>query len=98
NIIVGCTGETEEEFLETYKVVQGIGYAELHVFPYSQRTGTPAARMDKQISKEVKEARVNKMIELSNAQALDYAKKHENQVIEVIPEERSEERRVGKEC
>ncbi|HLR43251.1 MAG TPA: tRNA (N(6)-L-threonylcarbamoyladenosine(37)-C(2))-methylthiotransferase MtaB [Pseudogracilibacillus sp.] len=92
DIIVGFPGETEEEFLETYKFVQDIGYAELHVFPYSQRTGTPAARMDKQISKEVKEARVNKMIELSNAQALDYAKKHENQVIEVIPEEKSSEK------
>src|SRR5699024_2258942 len=92
DIIVGFPGETEDEFLETYKFVQDIGYAELHVFPYSQRTGTPAARMDKQISKEVKEARVNKMIELSNTQALDYAKKHENQVIEVIPEEKSSEK------
>lgn len=92
DIIVGFPGETEAEFLETYKFVQDIGYAELHVFPYSQRTGTPAARMENQIPKEVKEARVNKMIELSNAQAFDYAKQHENMVIEVIPEEKSVEK------
>src|SRR5699024_3544616 len=73
DIIVGFPGETEEEFQETYDFVKNIGYAELHVFPFSRRTGTPAARMDGQIDKEEKEARVEQMIELSNDLAQTYA-------------------------
>src|SRR5699024_11477250 len=38
DIIVGFPGETEEEFKETYDFVKKIGYAELHVFPFSRRT------------------------------------------------------------
>lgn len=90
DIIVGFPGETEEEFMETYNFVKKIGYAELHVFPYSQRTGTPAARMDNQVPKEVKEERVERMIELSNKLAQEYAHKYEGDVLEVIPEEISE--------
>src|SRR5699024_11285389 len=45
DVIVGFPGETEEEFLETYHFIREVGYSELHVFPFSRRTGTPAARM-----------------------------------------------------
>src|SRR5690625_3413044 len=90
DIIVGFPGETEEEFMETYRFVEKIGYAELHVFPYSRRTGTPAARMDNQVDPEVKERRVQQMISLSDRLAKDYAKQFENTVLEVIPEEVSE--------
>src|SRR5699024_11899310 len=45
DIIVGFPGETEEEFEETAAFIRKIGYAELHVFPFSRRTGTPAAQM-----------------------------------------------------
>src|SRR5690625_3104616 len=58
DIIVGFPGETEEEYMETYDFVRKIGYAELHVFPYSRRTGTPAARMENQVPNEIKDARV----------------------------------------
>ncbi|MEJ8776565.1 tRNA (N(6)-L-threonylcarbamoyladenosine(37)-C(2))-methylthiotransferase MtaB [Pseudogracilibacillus sp. ICA-222130] len=92
DIIVGFPGETEDEFLETYKFIQDIGYAELHVFPYSRRTGTPAARMDDQVPNEVKDARVERMIALSNELATIYANKHLDQVVEVIPEEKSSEK------
>ncbi|MEI3606856.1 tRNA (N(6)-L-threonylcarbamoyladenosine(37)-C(2))-methylthiotransferase MtaB [Pseudogracilibacillus sp. SE30717A] len=89
DIIVGFPGETEDEFLETYEFIRKIGYAELHVFPYSRRTGTPAARMDDQVPNEIKEARVQKMIALSNELAAEYAKPYEDTVLEVIPEEKS---------
>lgn len=89
DIIVGFPGETEEEFMETYQFIQDIGYAELHVFPFSRRTGTPAARMDNQIPDELKEQRVTKLIELSNQLAKEYASQYENDVLEVIPEEKS---------
>lgn len=86
DIIVGFPGETEEEFLETYEFVKRIGYAELHVFPYSRRTGTPAARMEDQVVDDVKDRRVNEMIELSAELAKQYAKQFEDEVLEVIPE------------
>src|SRR5690625_2953850 len=75
--------------METYRFVQEIGYSELHVFPFSRRTGTPAARMENQVPKEVKEIRVQKMISLSNHLAEEYASQYENAVLEVIPEEKS---------
>ncbi|GGE47232.1 threonylcarbamoyladenosine tRNA methylthiotransferase MtaB [Pullulanibacillus camelliae] len=87
DVIVGFPGETEEEFQETYDFIRELKFAELHVFPYSQRTGTPAARMDHQISDEVKHERVRKLISLSNQLAKEYASKYENEVLEVIPEE-----------
>lgn len=88
DVIVGFPGETEKEFMETYEFVKKIGYSELHVFPYSRRTGTPAARMDDQIDKAVKEERVHRLIELSNELAKQYASHYENEVLEVIPEEK----------
>ncbi|TMN21004.1 tRNA (N(6)-L-threonylcarbamoyladenosine(37)-C(2))-methylthiotransferase MtaB [Lentibacillus cibarius] len=87
DVIVGFPGETEEEFMETYQFVQEVGYSELHVFPFSRRTGTPAAHMKNQVDDDVKNERVNQMIELSNQLAKDYASGYEDEVLEVIPEE-----------
>ncbi|MGX4669635.1 tRNA (N(6)-L-threonylcarbamoyladenosine(37)-C(2))-methylthiotransferase MtaB [Cerasibacillus sp. JNUCC 74] len=89
DVIVGFPGETDEEFQETYDFIKEIGFSELHVFPYSRRTGTPAARMDGQVDDEVKNNRVHKLIELSNQLAKEYAANYENEVLEVIPEEHS---------
>src|SRR5690625_309285 len=91
DVIVGFPGETEEEFMDTYRFIEKIEYAELHVFPYSRRTGTPAAQMDHQVEPDVKEHRVQQMIDLSNRLAKDYAKQFENDVLDVIPEEVSED-------
>src|SRR5699024_1079336 len=91
DIIVGFPGETEEEFKETYDFVKKIGYAELHVFPFSRRTGTPAARMENQVPNYVKDARVKVMVALSNELAATYAKEYEGAVMEVIPEETGKE-------
>ncbi|HLR66498.1 tRNA (N(6)-L-threonylcarbamoyladenosine(37)-C(2))-methylthiotransferase MtaB [Virgibacillus alimentarius] len=88
DVIVGFPGETDEEFKETYDFVKEIGYSELHVFPFSRRTGTPAARMKDQVEDELKNDRVHQMIELSNQLAKEYASKYQDEVLEVIPEER----------
>ncbi|WP_239739251.1 tRNA (N(6)-L-threonylcarbamoyladenosine(37)-C(2))-methylthiotransferase MtaB [Mammaliicoccus sp. P-M59] len=88
DVIVGFPGETEEEFQETYDFIVKHQFSELHVFPYSMRTGTPAARMKDQIDEEVKNERVHRLIELSNQLAKDYASKFDQTVLEVIPEEK----------
>ncbi len=88
DVIVGFPAETEEEFQETYDFIVKHQFSELHVFPYSMRTGTPAARMTDQIDEEVKNERVHRLIELSNQLAKDYASKFDQTVLEVIPEEK----------
>lgn len=91
DVIVGFPGETEEEFMETYHFVKEHGFSELHVFPYSKRTGTPAARMENQVDEEVKNERVHRLIALSDQLAKEYASQYEGEVLEVIPEERFKE-------
>jgi threonylcarbamoyladenosine tRNA methylthiotransferase MtaB len=86
DVIVGFPGETEEQFMNTYRFVEETGFAELHVFPYSKRTGTPAARYDNQVAEDVKNDRVRRLIELSNHLAKSYASDFVGQVLEVIPE------------
>ncbi|MGM9987904.1 MAG: tRNA (N(6)-L-threonylcarbamoyladenosine(37)-C(2))-methylthiotransferase MtaB [Bacillaceae bacterium] len=87
DVIVGFPGETEEEFMETYNFIKDHGFSELHVFPYSKRTGTPAARMDDQVDEEVKNERVHRLIALSDQLAKEYASRFDQDVLEVIPEE-----------
>jgi threonylcarbamoyladenosine tRNA methylthiotransferase MtaB len=87
DVIVGFPGETEEEFMETYNFVKEHRFSELHVFPYSKRTGTPAARMENQVDEDVKNERVHRLITLSDQLAKEYASQFENEVLEVIPEE-----------
>lgn len=91
DIIVGFPGETEEEFMETYNFVEEHEFAELHVFPYSKRTGTPAARMKDQVDENVKNERVRRLITLSDQLAKQYASRFEGETLEVIPEERFKE-------
>ncbi|WP_338451568.1 tRNA (N(6)-L-threonylcarbamoyladenosine(37)-C(2))-methylthiotransferase MtaB [Niallia oryzisoli] len=91
DVIVGFPGETEEEFMETYNFIKEHQFSELHVFPYSKRTGTPAARMEDQVDEEVKNERVHRLIALSDQLAKEYASKFEGQVLEVIPEEEFKE-------
>ena len=58
DIIVGFPGETQEEFEETLAFVKDIRFTDIHIFPYSPRTGTPAATMENQVSPQVKDERV----------------------------------------
>ena len=88
DVIVGFPGETEEEFMDTYNFIRDHRFSELHVFPYSKRTGTPAARMEDQVDEEVKNERVHRLIELNDQLAKQYASTFENEVLEVIPEEK----------
>ncbi|WP_026829016.1 tRNA (N(6)-L-threonylcarbamoyladenosine(37)-C(2))-methylthiotransferase MtaB [Exiguobacterium artemiae] len=91
DVIVGFPGETEEEFMETFNFINDHKFSELHVFPYSKRTGTPAAMMDEQVDEHVKEQRVARLIALSDQLAKEYASKYEDELLEIIPEEFSEE-------
>jgi len=86
DVIVGFPGETEEQFMNGYHFIKQIDFAELHVFPYSMRTGTPAARMPDQVPEEVKKERVAKLIQLNQELSQSYAERFVGEVLEVIPE------------
>lgn len=86
DIIVGFPGETEEQFQRGYEFIERMAFSELHVFPYSKRTGTPAARMDDQVDEEIKHQRVHALIDLSEKQQLEYAKTNVGKIVGVIPE------------
>ena len=60
DLIVGFPGETEEEFQATLAFVEQCAFSAMHIFPYSRRTGTPAAKMPDQIPNAVKEERAHR--------------------------------------
>ena len=57
DLIVGFPGESEEEFTATLEFVEKCAFSSMHIFPYSRRTGTPAAKMADQVPNAVKEDR-----------------------------------------
>ena len=65
DIIVGFPHETEEDFMETYNLVNEVKYGGVYGFMYSPRTGTIAEKMDEQVPQEVKNERVNRLLGLS---------------------------------
>ena len=91
DIIVGFPGETEEEFNKTYEFLKKIKFYKMHVFKYSPRKGTVAAKMPNQIDGNKKEERSNKLIELSNKNEVDYQKQYIGKEVEVLFEEKEEE-------
>ena len=60
DLIVGFPGETEEEFRATLALVEQCAFSAMHIFPYSRRTGTPAAKLPDQIPNAVKEDRAHR--------------------------------------
>lgn len=66
DIMVGFPGETEDDFNDSLNFTKEIGFARIHVFPYSRRKGTKAYDMDNQVAKSVKESRSKKMISIGN--------------------------------
>lgn len=66
DIMVGFHEEDENDFLESVKFVEEIGFEKVHVFPYSQREGTVASRRGDNVSKEEKEKRAHQMIKATD--------------------------------
>lgn len=66
DIIVGFPGESDDEFQTTYNFVKEMAFSQIHVFKYSPRKGTPAAKFEDQVKGDVKSSRSEKMIKLGN--------------------------------
>jgi len=89
DIIVGFPGETEAEFATTMNFVQSIGFARIHVFKYSPRPGTPAAKMPDQVSPQVKEDRCRAMHILAQRAQSAFTKRFFGRTFPVLWETRS---------
>lgn len=75
--MVGLPGETEELFMETYRFIESIHPAFIHIFPYSRRPGTRAAAMEGQVSEKIKEERVHRLEELNEKLHAEFIKANE---------------------
>lgn len=95
DVIVGFPGETDEEFEMTYHWIQEMHFNQLHVFPYSRRQGTPAAKMKDQINGQVKHERVKRLMNLSTQLQSEFAAEQIGKVLEVLIEERHGDYMIG---
>lgn len=86
DVIVGFPEETNEDFEETLSFVKELDLAGGHVFPYSIRKGTPAAKMKGQLTKEEKHTRVKQLIKVFDNLQENYYKKYMKETVVVIPE------------
>ena len=72
DMIVAFPGETEEEFAQSLEFIQICGFADMHIFPYSRRPGTPADKMPGQLNNAVKESRSKAAIAVAEQMKKDY--------------------------
>lgn len=95
DIIVGFPGETEEDFAQSCEFVKKVGFAKVHVFPFSPRPNTPAADMKNKVQDKIKTARVKKLIALSKKVGAEFAKKFENKTGLVLFENKKNDYWLG---
>ncbi len=88
DIIAGFPGETEGEFSETMRFVEGIHFSRTHIFKYSVRRGTAAAKMAGQVPEKVKRSRSALLIELDKKARVVYAESFLGKQVSVLFEER----------
>jgi threonylcarbamoyladenosine tRNA methylthiotransferase MtaB len=84
DLIVGFPGESGDDFVSSLDYVAEIGFSRLHVFTYSQRPGTAAAKMDGQLPNHIRKQRAREMIELGKELSLAFHRQFEGQSAEVL--------------
>ena len=84
---MGFPGETEALFEETLETLRELRFSGIHVFPYSPRTGTPAASYPDQVSPAVKKERVHRVEELETEIATEYRRTFLGKNVRVLAEE-----------
>ena len=95
DMIVAFPGETEEEFAESLAFIRKCAFANMHIFPYSRRPGTPADKMPGQHNNATKEARSRAAIALAEEMSRAYREGFVGRTLEVLFEEREGEFYTG---
>ena len=93
DVIVGFPNETEEEFNKTYEFIKAVNFSQLHIFPYSQRQGTAASKLYKDLPHYIKQERFNRLNELNNLLKKQFIEENKN--VEVLVEEKIGDYYVG---
>jgi threonylcarbamoyladenosine tRNA methylthiotransferase MtaB len=93
DILVGFPGESDDAFLESYRFVEQIQFAKLHVFPYSARPGTPAAKLPLRVPRPVRDQRARYMRELGAVQRRSFQDRFLGRELEVLWERRQRDGR-----
>ena len=88
DMIVAFPGETEEEFAESLAFIEKCGFADMHIFPYSRRPGTPADKMPGQLDNATKETRSREACAVAEKMSISYRQKMIGKVYPVLFEER----------
>ena len=86
DIIVGFPGETDEDFEESIDTLEKIRFDFAYTFIYSKRTGTPASRMESQISDDIKKLRFNRLLEVQNRISLEANNQLMDTSVEILVE------------
>lgn len=93
DIIVGFPNESDEEFRQTYEFTKEVGFSQLHIFPYSNREGTVASKLYRDLPKSIKQKRFEELDKLNTQLKLDFIKK--NKTGSVLIEEQIDGYYVG---
>lgn len=88
DMIVAFPGETEEEFQQSLDFIRKCGFADMHIFPYSRRPGTPADKMPGQLNNAVKEQRSREAIRTAEEMSRAYRENLVGTTLDVLFEER----------
>ena len=89
DIIVGFPGETDEEFEESYNFCRQMEFARIHVFPYSPRQETQAARIPEQVKDAVKKPRIQKLLALAQECTRNFSQQFLDKTMPVLWEKQS---------
>jgi len=89
DIIVGFPGETDDEFEESYNFCRQVSFARIHVFPYSPRQETQAARMPDQVGDKIKRERSERMLALAKESAQNFSRQFLGKTMMVLWEKQS---------
>ena len=87
DLIVGFPGEDEDEFAESFAFTEAMNFMKIHVFPYSRREGTPAARMKGHVDKVMAKNRLRQIQELSDDGGRRFAQQYIGQTLPVLWEQ-----------
>jgi len=90
DLITGFPGETEEDHAQTLEFIERCGFADMHIFPYSRRPGTPADKMPGQCTREVKSRRARQAQQVAKAMREEYLRKAVGTVLPVLFETEQE--------
>ena len=87
DLITGFPGETESDFEQTLEFIKKAAFSDMHIFPYSQRPETKAAKMSEQIEQSVKKERARKATEIATVLAYDFKSTQIGKTVEVLFEQ-----------